>query len=188
MPKYLVFVSSLIIIIYPFAVYWGVSSLGIGSSALIIAGLFLIRFFFPPVFNNISRNINIIRILTMAGFALAILSWVKHDAQWFRYYPVAVNSFFLMLFGYSLFKPPSVIERLARFKHPDLPEQGVHYTRKVTFVWCVFFLFNGFAALYTVIASTFKIWAIYNGFISYLLIGALLLGEYCFRIYRLKRY
>jgi uncharacterized membrane protein len=187
MPKYIAFVSSLMIIVYPFAVYWGVSSLGIGCSALVIAGLFLLRFFFPPVSNNFSNYIRAVRVLAASGVALALLSWAMHDTQWFRYYPVAVNLIFLVLFGYSLFRPPSMIERFARVKNPDLPESGVNYTRRVTGLWCVFFLCNGLAALYTAAAATFKIWVLYNGLISYLLIGALLAGEYCFRLYCLKR-
>ena len=33
----------------------------------------------------------------------------------------------------------SAIERIARLQHPDLPPEGVVYTRRVTQIWCVFF-------------------------------------------------
>jgi len=49
-------------------------------------------------------------------------------------YPVLVNAFFLLWFAFSLRFPPPVVERLARFMDPDLPPEGVRYTRAVTWV------------------------------------------------------
>lgn len=187
MSKYVSIVAGVAIIAYPLAVYWGVSSFGIGSAALFIACLFIFRFCFPPVSSALSKYSNAIRFLAVIGFTLAILSWLMHDALWFRYYPVAVNLIFLVLFGFTLFKPPSMIERFARLKEPDLPESGVKYTKKVTLVWVVFFICNGMVALYTVLIADFEVWTLYNGFISYLFIGLLAAGEYCFRRYYLKR-
>src|SRR2546423_11913745 len=40
------------------------------------------------------------------------------------------------LFRSSLFRPPTVVERLARLRNPELPAAGVRYTRQVTQVWC----------------------------------------------------
>jgi len=86
----------------------------------------------------------------------------------------------LSIFALTLYKPPSMIERFARLVDPDLPESGVQWTRKVTMVWCVFFICNAGIALITVFASM-QLWVLYNGFISYLLIGALLVGEFILR-------
>jgi hypothetical protein len=43
----------------------------------------------------------------------------------------------------SLLSGPSMIERLARLREPDLPPEAIRYTRRVTQAWCVFFVFNG---------------------------------------------
>jgi uncharacterized membrane protein len=186
MPRYLAILSSIIIIAYPFAVYAGVTLFGIGGAAVFIALLFLLRFFLPTVSGSLSQQGHTVRLMAAAGFVMAALSLVMNDAKWFRCYPVAVSLLLLGLFGYGLFRPPSMIERIARLKDPDLPDAAVRYTRKLTFVWCLFFLFNGLIALYTALAATLEVWTLYNGFISYILIGALLLGEYCFRIFHLK--
>ena len=65
--------------------------------------------------------------------------------------PAAVLRALVMLavFAVSLRFPPSAVERIARLSDPDLPPQGVAYTRRVTQVWCGFFVFNGAAALAT---------------------------------------
>ena len=87
----------------------------------------------------------------------------------------------LAVFGYSLFHPPSVVERLARLQEPDLPPSGVAYTRQVTKVWCVFFVLNGVAAAFTALYCSDAVWALYNGLIAYVLMGCLMGIEWCVR-------
>jgi len=176
-----------IIIIYPLVVYWGVSQFGVGGSAAVISCLFLFRLFCSPSSAVLHKYLKAFRLIALLGFLFAVSSWLMNDTKWFQFYPVFVNLILLSVFCYSLIKPPTVVEMFARFKEPDLSESGIKYTRNVTIVWCAFFLINGLVALYTVIAADIKVWAFYNGFISYLLIGALAVGEYSFRIYYRKR-
>jgi uncharacterized membrane protein len=94
---------------------------------------------------------------------------------------VLVNAVMLLIFAGSLFYPPSVVERLARLQQPDLTPQGIRYTRRVTQVWCGFFIINGSIALVTALWSSFEWWSLYNGLIAYLLMGLLFAGEYLIR-------
>lgn len=89
----------------------------------------------------------------------------------------------LGVFGHTLLFPPSLIERIARRREPDLPSHAVVYTRRVTQVWCVFFAINGGIALMTTLWCSPKIWALYNGVIAYLLMGLLFGGEYLVRLH-----
>jgi uncharacterized membrane protein len=74
-----------------------------------------------------------------------------------------------------------MVERIARFREPALPQEAVKYTRRVTQVWCLFFLGNGLIALWTAIWQSARAWFWYNGVIAYLLIGALFAGEWLIR-------
>ncbi|MDD4916151.1 MAG: hypothetical protein PHW13_14090, partial [Methylococcales bacterium] len=76
----------------------------------------------------------------------------------------------------------SLIERLARIQHPDLPPEGVIYTRRVTQIWCAFFVVNGGIALATALWSSIELWSLYNGLIAYVLMGILFVGEYLVRM------
>ncbi len=98
-----------------------------------------------------------------------------------RLYPVLVNLALLVWFTSSLYFPPPVVERLARLKEPDLPAHAITYTRKVTKLWCIFFLLNGSVALYTSLFSSLSVWTFYNGFLAYCLMGMLGAGEYLVR-------
>ena len=122
--------------------------------------------------------------MALAPLVVALLMglmmvWDAHRAV--RFYPVFMNGAMLAAFAASLFKGPSMIERLARIAEPDLPEAGVRYTRKVTIAWCVFLLLNGLAALWTALYASLEVWTAYNGFVAYLLMGALFGGEFLVR-------
>jgi uncharacterized membrane protein len=103
-----------------------------------------------------------------------------------KLYPVLVNGALLAAFGYSLVSPPSMIERFARMSEPDLPPAAIAYTRRVTQVWCAFFVVNGAIALGTALWASEAVWSLYTGVISYCLMGILFGGEYLVRL-RFKR-
>lgn len=116
-----------------------------------------------------------------AALVLALAAGWLNEALPVKLYPVLVNALLLALFATSLRWPPSMVERLARLHEPDLPTHAVHYTRRVTQVWCGFFVINGALALWTALAASTAIWALYNGLIAYLLMGTLFAGEYLVR-------
>ena len=74
-----------------------------------------------------------------------------------------------------------IIERLARLQEPDLPPEGVRYTRKVTWAWCGFFIVNGGIAAWTALYADLAAWTLYNGCISYLLMGLMFAVEWLCR-------
>lgn len=121
--------------------------------------------------------------LAAAGGALVLAasSLLGNQALPLKLYPVLVNTILLTVFATSLAFPPSVIERLARLREPDLPASGVAYTRRVTQVWCGFFVLNGTTALVTALWASAATWALYNGLISYVLMGLLFAGEWVVR-------
>ncbi len=97
------------------------------------------------------------------------------------FYPTFVNLVLLLVFVHSLYSPPTVITRLARFREPELPESAVRYTRNVTVIWSFFFLVNGSVSLYTALWATTETWTLYNGLIAYIAIAALMGGEWIVR-------
>jgi uncharacterized membrane protein len=160
---------------YPVLVYFGLRQ-GIAPRflALGLLAVLALRWGRP-----LARKLPIPLMIACAASVLA-LAWLRGAAS-VLWYPVAVNLSLLIVFGASLWAPPTVIERLARLRHPDLDGHGVRYTRKVTRVWCVFFIVNGAAAAATAWYGNQAVWAFYNGILAYLLMGALLLGEWLVR-------
>ncbi|AOR63135.1 hypothetical protein [Pectobacterium wasabiae] len=119
--------------------------------------------------------------LAAAGVALSIASLLLRDGGWLLWYPVAVNGVMLLFFGGSLYSGMPLVERLARLREPELPVQAIAYTRRVTKVWCWFFIFNGSIAVLTCVVGDLHWWTLWNGVISYVLMGLLMGGEWLIR-------
>lgn len=120
-------------------------------------------------------------VVAVGAGVLALAAWWRSDPLAVKLYPVLVNAVLLAVFAFSLLRPPSVVERLARLREPDLPPSGVRYTARVTALWCLFFVFNGSMAAYTACFSTDAVWALYNGLVAYVLMGCLMGAEWCVR-------
>ncbi|MFL6700313.1 MAG: hypothetical protein ACJ8GJ_24355 [Vitreoscilla sp.] len=103
--------------------------------------------------------------------------------QWgpLKLYPALVNLVMFGLFATSLWHGPSVVERLARLREPHFPPAAVAYTRRVTQVWCGFFVVNGLVATATALWASAGVWALYNGLLSYVAMGLLMGGEWLVR-------
>ena len=122
--------------------------------------------------------------LLVAAFFAVVLLFRRPDSMY--WYPVWVNGLLLLLFGLSLTQKQSLIERLARLQHPGLPPEGVAYTRRVTQIWCGFFILNGSLAALLVLLEQYRWWALYTGIIAYILMGILMGGEFAYRKWVLK--
>lgn len=175
MPKWRVVgvLLALVTLAYPLIVYLSLGRLEPRWLALLLLGLALMRLV-------VSRT-----ALTL-GFAagallLATFSWAGNAWMPLKFYPVVVSAVLLALFGASLLHPPSAIERFARLREPDLPAEAVAYTRRVTQVWCLFFIANGLAAFATALWASDAVWTLYNGFVSYCLMGVLMAVEWLVR-------
>jgi len=119
--------------------------------------------------------------LSLSGALFAFFAGALHSLHWVLWYPVLVNVVLLAMFATSLRGPMPLVERIARLREPDLPPQGVIYTRRVTKVWSLFFLFNGSVAAATCLTGNIHWWTLWNGGISYLLTGSLMAGEWLVR-------
>ncbi len=120
-------------------------------------------------------------VAACGALVLAAFSFWGNHAMPLKLYPVLVSVTLLCVFSLSLVYPPSVIERLARLQEPELPPAGVAYTRRVTQVWCGFFILNGSVSLLTALFASDAVWALYNGVISYAMMGVLFVGEWVSR-------
>ena len=158
---------------YPFIVYFGLGHFEPRTLAFLLAALALVR--------AIATREAIWLGAAFGAIVLCGASFVSNQLLPLKLYPVLVSAVLLILFGISLFHPPSMVERLARLREPDLPPAAVRYTRRVTEVWCCFFIGNGTIALLTALYASTKVWTFYNGFLSYLLMAALMGGEWLVR-------
>ncbi|MDP9127464.1 MAG: hypothetical protein M3N08_04290 [Pseudomonadota bacterium] len=164
-------------LIYAPAVYYGMSVLP--ASVLAMTGLALIGIRVLAVRGDPSMQIWRAAFLIASGAMVGMLFIDPTLAA--KAYPVLVSLSVAAVFGLSLLYPPSMVERIARRTEPDLPRQGVIYTRRVTGVWTVFLVINAAISAATAFWGTLAQWTLWNGLLSYLLMGSLFVGEMILR-------
>ena len=192
MMRWLSWLAGGALLLYPLAVYWGLTHTGqtpllfgllLIFSLRLLPGLLKGRVRLGPLPEWLWLG----RLLACIGLGLTLLSALFSARHWLLYYPLAVSLALLCLFGWSLTRPMSLVERLARLQDPVLPPAAIGYTRRVTQVWCGFFVINGALAAFTIWHGDLALWSLYNGLISYALMGGLMGAEYLVRRRLLKR-
>lgn len=167
---------------YPFVIYAGIKLELIKYVLPLVAAVFLLRLVLSGRQQSEFKVLTCCSLITAA--ILCIGSAVFNNLRLVLYYPVFVNALFFAIFFLSLYKGDAVITRFAKLtqKEGQLPDFAISYTRKVTVVWSLFFIFNGLIALYTALSNDIDVWTLYNGLISYILIGCLMAIEFVIRI------
>ena len=161
-------------LLYPFAVYFGMAHFAPWQFALLLGGLWLAR----AMTGEPRPGSRWMALLAIGFCALLALFNSPHLLRW---YPVLISTFMLGIFSLSLKFGPPMIERLARLREPVLPPVAIKYTRQVTHVWCLFFLFNGLTAAALTLWAPLSWWTLYNGLIAYGLMGLLFAVEWLVR-------
>lgn len=181
-------ISCLLIILllcYPFAIYYGTLHFSPRYLALGLLALLLLRFAFK---RKMALSTDLPLLLTgVIGVATSMVGMISNQLILLKLYPFFINLTLLLFFSYSLLYPPTVVERIARLTETDLQPEAINYMRKVTLVWCLFFCMNGTIALWTSLQASTKWWALYNGFIAYILMGILFLIELLIRYFVKRR-
>lgn len=132
-------------------------------------------------------------LLSSALFLLlGVLCFVFNSKIFLKLYSVVISATMLFVFASSLIFKPNIIFRFALLgdksvKGSSFEKQVENYCKKVTIVWCAFFILNGTIATFTALYNfgseelNDKIWSVYNGGISYILMGTLFVVEYIIR-------
>jgi uncharacterized membrane protein len=120
--------------------------------------------------------------IAIAASILCIAAFISNSEWVLKLYPIAVSAILLGAFSVTLARPPSMILRFAMLQDKTLKDspdfdKATAYCQKVTLVWCGFFLCNGAIAVYTTFYASSFAWSLYNGLISYILMGILFAGE-----------
>ena len=158
-------------ILYPFLVYFGLPHLAPAALVVLAVGMGGLQFRSRRGRGLMPRW----SLLLIPCVLLALLAVRPVLAA--QAYPPLISLCLAATFAWSLARPPSAIARIARLSNPDMPPAAIAYTRNVTKVWTIFFLANAAIATACALWFTVAIWTLWTGLISYLLIGALFIGE-----------
>lgn len=167
-------------ILYPFLVYFGINHFPPGF--FVIVGMLLLAMrvvhFRPLISRPLQITITALLILSVGSIS-ALYTLNPFFAV--KAYPILLSLMVAALFGFSLLFPPTLIERIARLREPELPPEAILYTRNITWAWTIFLLINAGISLATALYGTLAQWTLWNGGLSYLCMGLLFAIEWIIR-------
>ena len=169
-------------LIYPFAVYRHIEDVSPRWFAGVFLVTFLLRFFF---IGKSKRSTDWVMLAVVCVFCAIVM--ILESEQLLKFYPVLMNVGIGLLFIVSLADEQSLIERFANISGKTPPE-AKGYLRTLTLLWGILLLFNGAVSAYTAWYTGLSIWALYNGFLSYLLIASFAAAEWVYRGYYKKKH
>ena len=178
----LIVISSVIAVLYPALVYYFLVIRGISLRHL---SLFIIAFALVAFIAATSKKKSLFHG-SIILFGVGILCFIINSSVILKFYPLLMNIILLVSFGSTFFLRPNMIFRFALMQDKSIKGSlGEHkvksYCLKVTIMWCVFFVLNGSVAAWTIFSGSDVIWSVYNGGISYVLVGLLFAVEFIIR-------
>ncbi len=184
MTQSIIFRAAFVVVLalYPFIIYFGIRVLPPSFFGFALAVLLLIRFGFVRPEERASAVPALVLLLTYA-----VAATVVGSARMLLYYPALVNFVLCAVFASSFRQDEPLLLRIMRARGVTMHAHIPPYLTRLTAVWATFFALNGLIAVWTTTASM-EIWTIYNGMISYLLIAALMAGEWLFRRHYERRF
>lgn len=177
-------------LLYPFVVYVGLRYLQPRALALLLFAFFggrrlSKRAAGPRIPEALAGRLTALTFLVGAVLPVELL----FDAgQAFLFLPLLINLGLLLAFGETLLHPPSLVESIARISIPELTAEHIRYCRRVTLAWCGFFIVNASVSLVTATTCSIATWTLYNGLVSYALVGLVFLAEITYRSWRFRTY
>jgi uncharacterized membrane protein len=167
--------------LYPFVVYFGLRVLPPSFFGILLAVVVAARF---AVLRREDRALAVPVLVLLLIYAVA--ASIVGRAQALLYYPVLVNFLLCVIFAASLRNEEPLLLRVVRSRGIPMSEYAPRYLTRLTALWAGFFAVNCLVALWTT-TSSMETWTLYNGLVSYLLVGLLLGGEVLFRRHYKRR-
>lgn len=163
-------------IAYPFAVYFTRGAISARGFVLLALGLLALR-----ALTARSDTARLWRMpLLLTALILVATTLIDVDIAE-KAYPALMSLAVALAFTWSLYYPPSLIERLARLRRGALPPAAISYCRKVTIVWVLWLLLNAAISAGLAVWGSIAAWTLWTGLLSYLAMGLLFLSELAVR-------
>jgi uncharacterized membrane protein len=127
------------------------------------------------------------QLMLLLSALYTVVLIIKDSELLLRFYPVVVNSGVGVFFLLSLRNESPALTSYAKRFGMEIPEHAKNYLHKLTLLWGLLLICNAVFSAYTALFFDLRSWALYNGFIVYLLFGAIFLLEFIFRQFYKKR-
>ncbi len=182
----LVAAGAILLVVYPLASTWVVERFGVRAAAIALAAIVAPAFAFAG--QRVAAAFGTRAPASIGPLLVTLAAAVTGDRLFLRLVPAAVYLVLFELFRASLHGPMSMIEIGARFMEPYAPEFISSYCRKLTRMWCGFFVVNAIVIAVLAIFSPHSWWRAYTGWIIYAVLAVLSVIEFLVRKWWFRYY
>lgn len=180
--KFIDIIVAIVTLTYPFLLWFAIhseQSFYFALAMILLGVLKLLRKKKPSMLLSINQQY----FLSLMMIGMGVVTLLFKNAQVFQLYPLIISAVFFIIFASSLSAEKSMIEVFASKIEKNITAEKKHYMRKLTKVWCGFFIVN---IIFSLISWGLGLnaWLLYNGVISYMLMGLLFIAEYGYRHYK----
>ena len=179
--------NAVLTVVYPLAVWWSLTHLSARMTGLVVLAL-LVPLMALRLWRTERTHMWPVLRLPLAVMTLILIGVASNNAVYIKAMPVLISGALLVAFGASLRGDMPMVERFARLQDPELTPDKQAHCRRVTVVWCVFFVLNGAAAALLALFAPVSWWATYTGGLAYAFMGTLFVGEYIVRKAKFREY
>lgn len=176
MQKSLRSIGILLGVTYPFLVYFGIQRFNASTFAIILLIVLAIRGYSTMAMLNVWQTASLIVLVTYS-----LVTAILNNQLMLLFYPVVASISIACVFFVSLKDKQPLLEKIAERMGEVINKHAQHYLYWLTFIWGILLVINGVIAAYTAFYLSLKQWALYNGFISYILLGSFFIIELIFR-------
>jgi uncharacterized membrane protein len=173
-----------LIILYPVLVF---SALVIFKLSIRYLSVFIIAlavaYFLVHRHNYRGKHTIVVFISPAILCCIGIICLITKSSLTLKIYPALADLIYFVIMGTSILIPPPLVFYFLnmfdkKIKDHIEPRFFERYCRNAAIIWCVFFVFDGIVSIVTVFLGSDIVWGIYNGGITYVLMGMIFLGEY----------
>lgn len=128
-----------------------------------------------------AAGLAIVTAMSYMAFALWATLLVRLDWIYLIQH-IACNAMLCWFFAQTLFGDRTpIITTLARTIHPDMPDEVVRYTRKVTIAWAIFFAMQVLVSLIIFYVASIETWSMFANILNWPLVILMFVVEYICR-------
>jgi len=179
------YLFGIIAIMYPILVFCALVVFKLPISYLSIGIIiFAIAYSIVNSRNYKGKHTIILFVSPMILCVIGVISLCLDDSPIFiKLYPALASLSYLIIMLTSFFFPPPLayyfIDIFDKSIKTKIPKDVFNiFCYRATILWCVFFFVDGTIAIITAFFGSDFIWGIYNGGITYFVMGLIFLGEF----------
>jgi len=173
--------STLFLVASPFVLYWTLTHHNVAVAAFTLIAWVIVRTI-PILLAARTEQRRAALQLPAIALVFAVIGWILNNGAWLLVMPAATQATFGLTFLRSLGRTRTpLIEHFARMVKADLSLEEQAHCRRWTKVWGIYLIVLAAVGLVLARFATLKIWTLYVGFLSYVLVGALFAVEYVVR-------